>query len=251
MWSSPGPVASGSARGNSTNESIVQAQGQKRDPFESSTMPKPFSQPSKSTGFHIGPNRLDNGRGTYDGHAKRIKATLIHKATVKKSYYKTLEREGYGGTGSNGGELGVRRVKKVKPVLGEQRRGAVEENDDDEEQQDEQGEELPSEPDSDDEEPTRSKKSVKRPSGPTPRSQPPSRTAVVPSPTSSRRPKPYARPAEPVPVVKARLSPGEIEAINSRKSEERKEWGRKSIRGQPKLGGRVELLLGRIKRSMQ
>lgn len=52
------------------------------------------------------------------------------------------------------------------------------------------------------------------------------------------------------PTKKPRLTSPEIAAIREKKVAERKEWGQRGARGQPKLGGRVEMLLNRIKKSM-
>lgn len=73
------------------------------------------------------------------------------------------------------------------------------------------------------------------PAAPTPAAPPKKRGP--PEPTS-RQPK------------KPKLTEKEIETIREKKAAERKEWGKKGARGQPKLGGRVEQLLGRIQRSM-
>lgn len=186
--------------------------------------------------------------------AQKIKATLIHKAKVKKSYYKGLAAEGYGGSGPNESELGIRKRKLVKPILGEQRRGPQL---DAEEEPDAEtpGEDPESELDSDDdeEEVKKGRPSKTKPRNNHIRSQPPSRT---PPPAPPTRPKPYDRPAAP-PIaaptksaLKPRLSEVEIEQIRQKKAGERKEWGKKGSRGQPKLGGRVEVLLGRIKRGL-
>lgn len=184
--------------------------------------------------------------------AQKIKATLIHKAKVKKSYYKGLAAEGYGGTGPNESELGARKQKLVKPILGEQRRGPQLHDDDDAPSQEPQHD-LPSEDESDDEEEEEKKgrPSKTKPRNSNIRSQPPSRTPPVAAPT---RPKPYDRPiiaTTSKPVTKPRLTEAEIDKIREKKAGERKEWGKKGSRGQPKLGGRVEVLLGRIKRSLE
>lgn len=46
----------------------------------------------KKGGFHVGATNTPTG--AYIGRAKKHKADLIHKAKVKKAYYKMLEREG-------------------------------------------------------------------------------------------------------------------------------------------------------------
>ncbi|KDE03880.1 hypothetical protein MVLG_05635 [Microbotryum lychnidis-dioicae p1A1 Lamole] len=56
---------------------------------------------NKKGGFKIGPKL---GKGVYQGHAQKIKQTLIHKAKVKKSYAKDLAQAGYA-SGSNSASL--------------------------------------------------------------------------------------------------------------------------------------------------
>ncbi|SPC67098.1 uncharacterized protein UHOD_02695 [Ustilago sp. UG-2017b] len=53
----------------------------------------------KSGGFQVGPKHLPDG--AYLGKHKRIKAELIHKAKVKKEYYKQLKQDKSGGSGTN------------------------------------------------------------------------------------------------------------------------------------------------------
>lgn len=53
----------------------------------------------KSGGFQVGPKHLPDG--AYLGKHKRIKAELIHKAKVKKGYYKQLKQDKSGGSGTN------------------------------------------------------------------------------------------------------------------------------------------------------
>ena len=54
---------------------------------------------NKSGGFQVGPKHLPDG--AYLGKHKRIKAELIHKAKVKKGYYKQLKQDKSGGSGTN------------------------------------------------------------------------------------------------------------------------------------------------------
>ncbi|KAJ1029488.1 hypothetical protein NDA13_002735 [Ustilago tritici] len=54
---------------------------------------------NKSGGFQVGPKHLPDG--AYLGKHKRIKAELIHKAKVKKEYYKQLKQDKSGGSGTN------------------------------------------------------------------------------------------------------------------------------------------------------
>ena len=49
------------------------------------------SEPHKKGGFHVGATNVPNG--AYIGRAKKHKEALIHKAKVKKAYYKMLDRE--------------------------------------------------------------------------------------------------------------------------------------------------------------
>jgi hypothetical protein len=270
-------------------------------------MPKPRAQDTKRGGFKVGPKL---GKGVYKGHgppcslslllhhpkltelipltAKKIKETLIHKAKVKKSYYKDLVAEGYA-TGPNGGDLGVRRTsgkKVVKPMLGEQRRGpGSEDGDEDEEMSDSEREQVDeeareeerrrvrrelegadedkvdSEEDSEEEEARekgkgRAPKFVGGNNRNNKRSQPPTRDPLpdLAAPSLARRPRPPPLAAPlvepPRPAKRPRLSEEEVAAIREKKSAERREWGKKGRKGQPKLGGRVEQLLGRIQRSM-
>lgn len=141
---------------------------------------------------------------------------MIHKARVKKSYYKDLAEEGYA-TGMNGGELGVRGSAAAKALT----KGKGKEAQDNKQSDFEANEQV---------------------EGSNPSS----------SSTSSRKQQNsssvISTPA--VPVKKPRLTSPEIATIRERKVAERKEWGQRSSRGQPKLGGRVEMLLSRIKKSM-
>lgn len=215
-------------------------------------MVKPREQPTKQGGFKVGPKLA---KGVYQGHTQKIKATLIHKAKVKKSYYKGLAAEGYAGSGPNESELGLRKRKLVKPILGEQRRGPQLDQEDEPEAETAR-DDAESELDSGDEEEEvkKGRPSKSKPRNNNIRSQPPSRT---PAPAPPTRPKPYDRPAAPPtaaltkPAMKPRLSEPEIEQIRQKKAGERKEWGKKGSRGQPKLGGRVEVLLGRIRRGLR
>lgn len=177
---------------------------------------------------------------------------------MKKSYYKDLEKEGYGGSGANGGELGVRKVKVVKPIHGEQRRGAVEEDEEVDEEYDEQvedevdEEERHSDSEDSDDDMKRKIKSKSRNSNPFARSQPPARSndaKTAPSITGSASRNANSN-SNTAPIKKPRLSSPELAAIREQKASERKEWGKRSSRGQPKLGGRVEMLLAKLKKSM-
>ena len=49
------------------------------------------SEPHKKGGFHVGATNVPNG--AYIGRAKKHKEALIHKAKVKKAYYKMLDRD--------------------------------------------------------------------------------------------------------------------------------------------------------------
>ena len=49
------------------------------------------TEPHKKGGFHVGATNMPNG--AYIGRAKKHKEELIHKAKVKKAYYKMLEKE--------------------------------------------------------------------------------------------------------------------------------------------------------------
>lgn len=242
-------------------------------------MPSPSkdTRKPKGKGFRVGP-RL--AKGSYKGHssfllwpsppsllkltlpcitADKIKKTLIHKSKVKKQYYKDLAAEGYGAgisSGANSGELGVRKTKKAKPILGEQRRGPVEESEEgvegEEEGSDAEAEEEEESSSSSEEEdrrrpppsrPEKGKAKAKpgRPGAPT-RSQPPPRS----NPTL-----PAAAPSASAPAKRPRLSETEVEAIRDRKKQDRRDWAQRGARGQPKLGNRVEQLLGKIKRGME
>lgn len=67
------------------------------------------SNGKKAGGFQVGPKHLPDG--AYLGKHKRIKAELIHKAKVKKEYYKQLKQDKSGvasGTSSNAAPLGKR-----------------------------------------------------------------------------------------------------------------------------------------------
>ncbi|EPQ28537.1 uncharacterized protein PFL1_03841 [Pseudozyma flocculosa PF-1] len=80
----------------------------KRSLVKHRTNAAPGSRPKKAGGFKVGPTNLPDG--AYLGKAKKLKAELIHKAKVKKAYYKQLEREGgapqrpdHRGRGDDGG----------------------------------------------------------------------------------------------------------------------------------------------------
>ncbi|CDS01938.1 hypothetical protein, partial [Sporisorium scitamineum] len=67
------------------------------------------SNGKKTSGFQVGPKHLPDG--AYLGKHKRIKSELIHKAKVKKEYYKQLKQDktvGASGTSSNAAPLGKR-----------------------------------------------------------------------------------------------------------------------------------------------
>ncbi|SPO23330.1 uncharacterized protein UTRI_02008 [Ustilago trichophora] len=71
------------------------------------TSATPFNG-KKTGGFQVGPKHLPDG--AYLGKHKRIKAELIHKAKVKKEYYKQLKQDKAGGSGTsaNAAPLGKR-----------------------------------------------------------------------------------------------------------------------------------------------
>jgi hypothetical protein len=50
---------------------------------------------------------------------------------------------------------------------------------------------------------------------------------------------------------KPRLTSPEIEKIRQDKAAERREWAKRNSKGQPKLGNRMEILLGKIKKSLE
>ncbi|SNX83053.1 uncharacterized protein MEPE_01759 [Melanopsichium pennsylvanicum] len=62
----------------------------------------------KTGGFQVGPKHLPDG--AYLGKHKRIKSELIHKAKVKKEYYKQLKHDKSSGSGTsaNAAPLGER-----------------------------------------------------------------------------------------------------------------------------------------------
>lgn len=60
----------------------------------------------KTGGFQVGPKHLPDG--AYLGKHKKIKAELIHKAKVKKDYYKQLKQDKSAGTSANAAPLGTR-----------------------------------------------------------------------------------------------------------------------------------------------
>lgn len=208
--------------------------------------------------------------------AAKIKATLIHKAKLKKSYHKDLVEAGYGdeGTGSNGGALGVRKGKFVKPILGDQRRGPEAEEEEEEEEvgggseSEEEGKgrakrvvrgsESESESEDEDEDEGRKGRGggKGRVGAAVGRSQPPKRDSLpetLTNSSSNKRPRPITAVGGKVDggVKKPRLSEAEVEKLRKDKREERKEWGQRGRGGQPKLGGRVDMLLARIKKGME
>lgn len=48
-----------------------------------------------------------------------------------------------------------------------------------------------------------------------------------------------------------KLTEKQIEELRERKRKERQQGEQRNARGQPKLGGRIESMLGRIKRAME
>lgn len=66
------------------------------------------SSGKKTGGFQVGPKHLPDG--AYLGKHKRIKAELIHKAKVKKEYYKQIKQDKSQGSGTsaNAAPLGQR-----------------------------------------------------------------------------------------------------------------------------------------------
>ncbi|KAN0061823.1 hypothetical protein ACQY0O_005816 [Thecaphora frezii] len=72
----------------------------KRSLVKHRTNTNPGAKPKKAGGFKVGPTNLPDG--AYLGKAKKIKADLIHKAKVKKAYFKQLQREGGAGSQAAG-----------------------------------------------------------------------------------------------------------------------------------------------------
>ncbi|KAL8292026.1 hypothetical protein RQP46_001492 [Phenoliferia psychrophenolica] len=191
----------------------------------------PYQQ--KKGGFKVGP-RL--AKGSYTGHTKKIKDTLIHKATIKRQYYKDLKAEGYGdghpvaGTGSNGGKLGER--------------GTPDDEDEDEELDDDV---APAPVPAAWTSAAATGKGKARSAAPSSSRPTPSTSSSAPLPTPSTS----TSAAPPPPAKRPRLSEPEIKLLREKKKGERQDWVKRGARGQPKLGGRVEMLLGRIKKSME
>ncbi|SCV70079.1 BQ2448_1473 [Microbotryum intermedium] len=64
-------------------------------------------------GFKIGPKL---GKGVYQGHAQKIKKTLIHKAKVKRSYAKDLAQAGYATASHSAASLRPRPLPPHKAI---------------------------------------------------------------------------------------------------------------------------------------
>ncbi|GAA5924443.1 hypothetical protein JCM1841_001701 [Sporobolomyces salmonicolor] len=75
--------------------------------------------------------------------------------------------------------------------------------------------------------------------------RPSKRSRAAPAPSVSKNPAPL--PPQP---KRTRLSEAEVEKLREKKRQEKREAGRKTARGQPKLGAKMDQLLGKIRRSM-
>lgn len=201
------------------------------------------SNGKKTGGFQVGPKHLPDG--AYLGKHKRIKAELIHKAKVKKEYYKQLKQDkagAAGGTSSNAVPLGTR---------GSAAEGS---NDDDSNLPfalpKDQGRFAP---ENDDDESTQLDLAL---SG----GKQDLRPRKTPGKGKSKKPLPHPLPKAAIPREE------EAEKVRDARSKEEKEqdrlkrnkmWNKPSgsrtgqARGQPNLGARMEMMLDKIRKSNQ
>ena len=197
----------------------------------------------KTGGFQVGPKHLPDG--AYLGKHKRIKAELIHKAKVKKEYFRQLKQDKVntgGATSSNAAPLGKR---------GSAADGVADQN---------QASGLPFElpqdqgrfaPEAGDDEGTQLDLAL---SG----SKQDLRPRKAPGKSKGKKPLPH-------PLPKAISRPDQHVERDTRSKEEKEQerlkknkmWNKPSgsrtgqARGQPNLGARVEVMLDKIRKSTQ
>ncbi|KAI5475137.1 hypothetical protein MNV49_001881 [Pseudohyphozyma bogoriensis] len=163
----------------------------------------------------------------------KIKKTLIHKANVKKQYAKILKEEGYSeGSGANGAKLGERKSRAK-----EEEEGDSEDEDDDDEEDDNAPRRGSNRPAAD----AHAHGNNKRPRND-------NAAASRPQPSTSTHTSTSSTPAPP--AKKPKLSEADIDKLREGRKKERRVWAERGRKGQPKLGNRVEMLLGKIKRDM-
>ncbi|GAA5837142.1 hypothetical protein JCM5353_007170 [Sporobolomyces roseus] len=239
----------------------------------------------KKRAFQVGPKLA---KGAYTGHAQRIKKTLIHKAKVKKEYAKALKEAGYSDPSRGRGREEEREEMDTGPIIDVEKEEEEKERlrrrlygDDlvDEEN------EMSEDEFEGDRKGDRSSRFTTRRGGeesdsdsPTPSPEPEEKEEIKVE-TKSREPLPSqataakdGRPKSrggkgrgkkptlppPVPEVKKtqlppkrpKLTEAEVEKIREKKRAEKRDAGRKTQRGQAKLGAKMEGLLGKIQRSL-
>ncbi|KAK9894692.1 hypothetical protein P389DRAFT_181346 [Cystobasidium minutum MCA 4210] len=226
-------------------------QGGQAEGTSSNAQPLGEKPQQPKTGFNVGP-RL--AKGSYTGKFEKIKAGLIHNAKIKKQYAKMLKREGLvGGSGDakmdteEGNTDGDMEAEDL-PSIPSKRKGKGRARNPDDMEQDgpsptkpvlrkrksselERDEEhSPDDMDSDDAD------------GPAPGPDLPSTSHIHPS----------RRDADPEPRHKRpRISEAEIDEKREKRKKDRLAWGKKTRKGQPNLGSRMDVLLGKIERTAQ
>lgn len=204
------------------------------------------SNGKKTGGFQVEPKHLPDG--AYLGKHKRIKAELIHKAKVKKEYYKQLKQDKFGnagsGTSSNAAPLGKRAsATSANDEVDSNSLFALPKD---------QGRFAP-ENGADDDESAQldlalsGRKQDLRPRKPTGKGK-------------SNKPLPHPLPKAAVPRGEAEERPRDTRSKEEKEQERLKKnkmWNKPSgsrtgqARGQPNLGARMEVMLDKIRKSTQ
>ncbi|KAM0756482.1 hypothetical protein T439DRAFT_376663 [Meredithblackwellia eburnea MCA 4105] len=189
------------------------------------------SNKKKKSGFHVGPKLA---KGAYRGHTQKIKQTLIEKATIKKQYYKDLKQAGYdlpqraltddAQNSFNDKSKGKGRATGVGQEQGEEKKKYVRPRN--------RRNFVPATT-------TTTAEGVQSPvlagGGNATRSTTTAATTTSGTGGSTKKPK---------------LTPEQVEELRKKKASERSAAFRLGRGGQPRLGGRIEQMLGKIRKSV-
>ncbi|KAF9431752.1 hypothetical protein BGZ76_011738 [Entomortierella beljakovae] len=209
--------------------------------------------------------RAHMGSEAYKGHAKKLKADLIHKATVKKEYAKVLKREEENTPEFYKKIFGEKTIDDEGNIVaynnGEEQDGDSADDDDDEDMEDaesESGEEEVEEEEEEEEKPSKNAKGKKN----TPSKTAPQKNGKQEDGTFKRahKPNPFKaaiekREAEKKAIQEARdrvqreralAKKGRDAYYNNREKTTRK-MQEKTSRGQPVLANQIKMMLGKIK----
>lgn len=243
-------LKSESWKGKQAVKRMQQSQGGQASGSNANQLGQPTPGALKArTGFNVGP-RL--AKGSYTGKFEKIKAGLIHNAKIKKQYAKMLKREGLDGGDSrmdteeedNNAEGDAPMEIEDPGSITSRRKGKGRMRNPDDMDQDgpsptqpvlrkRKSSELERAPDdmsSDDE------------AGPAPGPDVPSSSTYV---------HPSRRDVDPEPQRKRqRTSEAEIEQKREKRNRDRLAWGKKTRKGQPNLGSRMGVLLGKVERNV-